>query len=78
MDINFVNIVNFVTIFIYITMIFVGVAYIYESFKKVIESNIINSIVIQALGYIKKLSIDQYVCYEKYEIWRFCVEPNLK
>lgn len=68
MDMDFINIVNFITIFIYMAMIFVSVVYIYENFKRIAKNSIINNIVIQALGYIKNLSVSQYVCYEKYEI----------
>lgn len=78
MDVDFINIVNFIAIFMCMAILIISAVHVYENCRKVFIRNIIGNILIQALVYFKRLSVDQYVCYEKYGIWRFCVEPDSK
>ena len=42
--------------------------------RKKLNYNVVNRIYIKYLDYSRFMKIDDYISYEKYDVWRYCVE----
>lgn len=45
-----------------------------RKYKKKLNYNIVNRIYIKYLDYSRFMRINDYISYEKYDIWRYCVQ----
>ena len=78
MNMDFFNIFYFILLFMCITAVFSGILQVHKNLRESIRYNLIECIVLRALGYPKKLYIKQYVSYEKYKVWIYFTQPYLK
>jgi|GEM_PF-1436426 len=73
--INFIQLMFLVMCF---ASIFTYAVYSCRNFKHKIEQNVTKNVLIQWLGFIKKVSPEDYIIYEKYGMWiyvaRFKIE----
>lgn len=51
--------------------IFSYTVYYYRKFKHKTEENVTKNVLIQWLGFIKKVLPEDYIIYEKYGMWRY-------
>lgn len=71
MKFDIVNIIQFMLLFIFLANLF----YIMMAFtqcRKNFNPSLVKNVHIEALDYGKNLTIKNYLCYEKYDIWRYC------
>lgn len=73
MRLNAFNLIQIVFLFICISTIFSYIVYSYKKYTKHIYIDICAAINRKAFRYIEKLHIEDYLAFEKYHIWRFCV-----
>ncbi|MGH4124037.1 MAG: hypothetical protein ACREV6_14020 [Clostridium sp.] len=69
MNYNLINLIQLMFLVICFTSIFSYTVYTYKNLKHKVEENIIKNILIQWLGFIKKILPEDYIIYEKYGIW---------
>lgn len=72
---DFVNSIYILLMLSFLVITFSSIVFAIKEFKSKIfyikrEKSDTNGII----GYLRKLIIRDYVSYEKYDIWRFCVE----
>ncbi|NMM64621.1 hypothetical protein HBE96_18605 [Clostridium sp. P21] len=67
------NLVQIVFLFICISSMFSYIVYSYKKYTKHVYIDICTAINTKAVKYIEKLHIEDYISFEKYDIWRFCV-----
>lgn len=74
MDQDIINIFHLFFIFVFFTSIF---SYAIYSIKQLVRSfnfQFVKKVYCQALNFWKLMMRKDYISFEKYEIWRFCVE----
>lgn len=76
-----IDIVNTIYIFLLISFFAVAMSYIKTSISE-IKNCIFKDIVTKVnnnkiIEFLKKLVVKDFMAYEKYDIWRFCVESDL-
>ncbi|MCY6957707.1 hypothetical protein [Clostridium brassicae] len=71
---------NSLYIFLCISFFIVTLSYIKFSINKlkneIVSENINESQIAKVSQFLNKLIIEDYVSYEKYDVWRFCVESR--
>lgn len=45
-----------------------------RKYRKKLNCNIVNRIYVKYLDYSRFMIINYYMSYEKYDVWRYCVE----
>lgn len=73
MKIDTLLLIQIIITFICIISILVYVNSIYRRTIQHFNDELLKHIFIEALRYLKKLNSKDYIVYEKYEIWRYCV-----
>jgi hypothetical protein len=73
MKIDTLLLMQIIITFICVISILVYVNSIYRKTIQHFNDKFLKYISIEALGYLKKLNSKDYIVYEKYEIWRYCV-----
>lgn len=73
MKIDTLLLMQIIITFICIISILVYVNSIYRKTIQHFNDEFLKNIFIEALRYLKKLNSKDYIVYEKYEIWRYCV-----
>ncbi|MBC2582274.1 hypothetical protein [Clostridium sp. DJ247] len=66
-------IIQIILIFMCFVSIFAYVNAVYKRTIKHFNNKFSKYIFIEALRYLKKLDPKDYIVYEKYEIWRYCI-----
>ena len=78
MNYDLINLIQLMFLVICFASIFSYTVYSYKNFKHKTEQNVTRNILIQWLGFIKKLLPEDYIIYEKYGMWiyieRFKIE----
>ncbi|MCB2353651.1 hypothetical protein [Clostridium estertheticum] len=69
MNYDLINLIQLMFLVICFTGILSYTLYTYKSFKHKTKENITRSVLIQWLGFIKKVLAENYIIYEKYVIW---------
>lgn len=44
------------------------------NYRRKLNYNIVNKIYVKYLDYFRCMVITDYISYEKYDVWRYCVE----
>ena len=71
MNYDLINLIQLMFLIVIFTSIFSYTLHSYKRFKHKVEENVIKNILIQWLGFIKKILPQHYITYEKYGIWRY-------
>lgn len=75
-----IDFINSLYIFLCISFFMITLSYIKFSINKIkneiVNENANESQIVKILQFLNKLIIEDYVSYEKYDIWRFCVESR--
>ena len=66
---DLVNLIQLMFLVICFASIFSYTVYSYKNLKHKVEENVTKNILIQWLGFIKKLLPEDYIIYEKYGMW---------
>lgn len=78
MNYDLINLIQLMFLVILVASIFSYTVYSCKNLRQRTEENITRNILIQWLGFIKKLLPEDYITYEKYGIWiyleRFKIE----
>lgn len=78
MDYDFLNLVQLMFLVMCVASIFTYTVYSYKNFTHRIEESVTKNVLIQWLGFIKKVAPEDYIIYEKYGMWiyieRFKIE----
>ena len=69
MNYDLINLIQLMFLVICFTGILSSTLYFYKNFKHKTEGNITKSILIQWLGFIRKVLPEDYIIYEKYGMW---------
>lgn len=69
MNFNLINLIQLMFLIIFFSSIFSYTVYSYKIFKHKIEGNLTRNILIQWLEFIKKVLPEEYISYEKYNMW---------
>jgi hypothetical protein len=75
MKFDYISIMQIVIFCIFITSTFVLFLNTFKEKARSLKASMTIKLIKQALNYIIKLNIKDYNPYDKYEIWRFCIEP---
>ncbi len=62
----------FILVFL-ISIITCTITYL-RKYRKKINYNVVSNIYIKYLDYSRFMRINDYISYEKYDIWRYCVQ----
>lgn len=75
MNFDFINVFNYISacMLIYITVFIVF--YSYRTLKNSIENGLVKNVFLDMTIHVKKFGMVKYICYEKYNMWRFCIQP---
>ncbi|WP_102399609.1 hypothetical protein [Haloimpatiens massiliensis] len=71
MKFDTINIIQLVLLFIFLANLFY-IAITLKQCKKNFNVSLIKNSYIKAVKYGKNLTIKNYLCYEKYDVWRYC------
>lgn len=71
MNYDLINLIQLMFLIVIFTSIFSYALHSYKNFKHKAEQNVTRNILIQWLGFIKKLHPQHYIIFEKYGIWRY-------
>lgn len=74
MEQDIINMFHLIFIFIFFTSIFSYAVYSIKQLVKHLNFQFIKKVYCQALSFWKSMLKRDYVSFEKYGIWRFCVE----
>jgi hypothetical protein len=75
---NLINLTQLMFLLMFFASTFIFAIYSYKSFKHKTEKNIVLNILIRWLEFIKKISPQDYMSYEKYGLWRFIGRFKIK
>lgn len=71
MNCNLINLVQLMLLLVCFSSIFYYALHSYKNLKYKFQQNIIKNILLRWFEFIKALSPEQYINYEKYGIWRY-------
>ena len=75
---DLINLFQLMFLVICIASIFSYTIYSYKNLKHKAEENVTRNILIQWLGFIKKLLPEEYIIYEKYGLWIYVERFKIK
>lgn len=78
MSYDLINLFQLMFLVICIASIFSYTVYSYKQLKHKTEENVTRNILIQWLGFIKKLLPEEYIIYEKYGLWIYVVRFKIE
>lgn len=73
MRLDLFDLIQILFLFVCISSIFSYILYSYKKYKKQINLDICTTINTKTVKYLQNIHIEDYLSFEKYHIWRFCV-----
>lgn len=74
MDQDIINIFHLFFIFVFFTSIFSYAIYSIKQLVRNFNFQFVKKVYCKALNFWKLMMRKDYISFEKYEVWRFCVE----
>ncbi len=73
MRLNIFDLIQILFLFICISIMFSYIMHSYKKYTKHIYLDVYTAINTKTVKYIQNIHIEDYLSFEKYHIWRFCV-----